>query len=163
MGMIACYTMINDSELEKLYNAKSEEILEQIENLTETHEILDIDKMWDGLHFLLTGVSASTPFEDDPISETIVGVVNLNEDDFIAYTRHEELTEINDTLDAIDFEKLRANFQPLQFKDAEIYPNIWEDTEKDQLFDELKNAFDNLRVFYKQAELENMNIVVSIY
>lgn len=163
MGMIACYTMINDSELEKLYSAKPEDMLEQIEGLMETHEVLDIDKMWDGLHFLLTGVSASTPFEDDAISEAIVGIANLNEEDFIAYTRHEELAEINDTLESIDFEKLRARFQPLQFQDAEIYPNIWEDNDKDQLFDELKEAFESLIMFYKQAELENMNIVVSIY
>lgn len=163
MGMIANYTMINDSELEKLYQAKPEEMRDHLNALSETHEVLDIDKMWDGLHFLLTGTSADTPIEDDLISEAILGVTNLSEEDFIAYIRHEELADINDMLDAIDFEKLRGNFQPLQFRDAEIYPSIWEDDNTDQLFDMLKDAFEQLVVFYRQAELENMNVVVGIY
>lgn len=163
MGMIACYTMINDADLAKLKSAEPEEMSDLLEEFNDTHEVLDIDKIWDGLHFLLTGESASNPIEGDPISEAIVGVSNLNEDDFIASTSHEELNDIVESLNAIDFAKLKTTFEPSAFDKAEIYPNIWIDNDKDKLFAELEEAFNDLLVFYKQTILERMNIVVSIY
>ena len=49
--------------------------LDDVEEAQENEnlEICDIDKMWDALHFLLTGKSASEPIEDNLISEAIVG------------------------------------------------------------------------------------------
>ena len=163
MGMIACYTMINDADLAKLKSTEPEDMFDLLEELNDTHEVLDIDKIWDGLHFLLTGESASSPIEGDPISEAIVGVSNLNEDDFIACTSHEELNDIVESLSAIDFPKLKTIFEPSAFNKAEIYPNIWISNDKDKLFAELEEAFNDLLVFYKQTILEKMNIVVSIY
>lgn len=163
MEIIACYTMVNDAELAKFSAVEPENMPDEIENISETHELLDIDKLWDGLHFLLTGSSSSDPIVEDPISEAIVGVTNLNEDDFIACIRYEELHDIVDALDSIDFPKLKAVFDPSAFNKAEVYPNIWADNKKDELFDRLEDAFNNLLLFYRQALLEKMNIIVSIY
>jgi hypothetical protein len=163
MGILACYTMLNDAELAKLTAAEPEDMSEILEGFNETHEILDIDKMWDGLHYLLTGESASTPLEDDPISEAIVGVSNLNEDDFIAYTPHEDLDILIEALSLIDFPKLIETFDPELFDKADIYPTIWRKEDKARLFNELQDTFNKLLIFYRQAAMEKMNIVVSIY
>ena len=62
MGLIANYQLVNDQELEKIMDPDldPEELLEDLEELAEEQEVfLDIDKMWDVLHFVLTGVSSS--------------------------------------------------------------------------------------------------------
>ena len=57
MGMIACYQCISEQQLNSLknFNGDSEELLEELEDWGEEPELLlDIDKMWDALHFVLT-------------------------------------------------------------------------------------------------------------
>ena len=74
MGMIANYQSTTDTELEKFMCLDDVEEAQENENL----ETCDIDKMWDALHFLLTGKSASEPIEDNLISEAIVGQFNIS-------------------------------------------------------------------------------------
>ena len=75
MGMIANYQSTTDTELEKFMCLDDVEEAQENENL----EICDIDKMWDALHFLLTGKSASEPIEDNLISEAIVGQFGIKQ------------------------------------------------------------------------------------
>ena len=79
MGMIANYQPTTDIELEKITCLDDVEELQESEDI----EICDIDKMWDALHFLLTGKSASEPIEDDLISEAIVGQFNISGEEII--------------------------------------------------------------------------------
>lgn len=71
-------------------------IITKIEQLMENRlcPVYEMEKCWDGLHFLLTGVSASQPIEDDPLSEAIVGVHVLDTEDFIAAIGSDELPRI---------------------------------------------------------------------
>lgn len=69
MGMIANYQAVSDMELEQGFDLDDVESLQEKEDA----EICDIDKMWDALHFLLTGKSAAEPLENNLISEAIVG------------------------------------------------------------------------------------------
>ena len=89
MGMIANYQPTTDIELEKITCLDDVEELQESEDI----EICDIDKMWDALHFLLTGKSASEPIEDDLISEAIVGQFNISEEDFISGTKADSQDE----------------------------------------------------------------------
>jgi len=90
MGMIANYQYINDEQLNSLKNSDSKEndVLAEVEELNEESEmLLDIDKMWDVLHFVLTGVSSCDPIENNPLSEAVVGVRALEGiEEFVAYT-----------------------------------------------------------------------------
>ena len=91
MGMIANYQSTTDTELEKFMCLDDVEEAQENENL----EICDIDKMWDALHFLLTGKSASEPIEDNLISEAIVGQFNISgEEIFISGTKTDRVKEI---------------------------------------------------------------------
>ena len=58
MGMHATYQYLSDKNLKELksYYGIEDKISEEIEDFHEEEELLlDIDKMWDVLHFMLTG------------------------------------------------------------------------------------------------------------
>ena len=77
MGMIANYRYINDQYLHQMksFNAEEDDQLEVVEE--EAELLLDIDKMWDVLHFVLTGVGTSNPSGNDPLSVAVLGVTPL--------------------------------------------------------------------------------------
>ncbi|VFS45539.1 Domain of uncharacterised function (DUF1877) [Budvicia aquatica] len=119
--------------------------------------------MWDGLHFVLTGISASTPLEENPLSDAIVGIHVMDEDNFIAAIGNNELDEIISALKAVKVEKLREAFDPARLTQAEIYPDIWRPQDKESLFIELEQALQQLISFYKNTLDGDRHIVVSIY
>lgn len=156
-----------DAELiNKMKGMASEEIFEFVEELEDEGELLvaDIEKMWDGLHFLLTGVSASEPIENDLISEAIVGECAFDgEDDYIAYIYPDRLKKIYNALQEVDIDRLKEKFSPEEFAEKEIYPNIWVKDDKEELFEELLEAFECIKAFYGELVSGNKGVIVSIY
>ena len=96
--MIANYQSTTDIELEKFMCLDDVEDAQENENL----EICDIDKMWDALHFLLTGKSASEAIEDNLISEAIVGQFNISGEESKHGFSKEELLELLPELAKLD-------------------------------------------------------------
>ncbi|WP_249962525.1 DUF1877 family protein [Histophilus somni] len=77
MGMRANYQYLSNENLRELksFNEENDEIFEELEDGNEEAKILlDLDKMWDALHFVLTGVNSLEPIENNPLSEAVVGV-----------------------------------------------------------------------------------------
>ena len=73
MGLIANYSCLSDVNLKELkaMGSEEEEILESVEEWNDDDELLlDIDKMWDVLHFVLTGVRLSLMAYSEAISKT---------------------------------------------------------------------------------------------
>ena len=159
MGMIANYQSTTDTELEKFMCLDDVEEAQENENL----EICDIDKMWDALHFLLTGKSASEPIEDDLISEAIVGQFNISEEDFISGTKADRVKEIARALQEIDFETYLDKFDMSAFRQNDIYPDIWEYEEADKIKDDLRSSFESLKKFYEKMAEQERAVLVSIY
>jgi hypothetical protein len=170
--MIAAYMMVDDPTLQTLTalsgEALSQKVLELEDEIDESaadtayHET---DKLWDALHFFLTGASATTPIENNPLSEAIVGVTNFSEDetaDFIAYIKHTDLKRIITALDEFKFETQVSYFDLTSLKEKKIFPNgIWE-MDKTQLITELRDARQSLIDFYKNALAKKLHVVVSI-
>lgn len=120
--------------------------------------------MWDGLHFLLTGVSASTPIENDLLSEAIMGENSFsNEYEYIAYICPDRLKEISKALQKVSVCRLKEKFYPEEFAKKEIYPNIWSDDDKDELFEELIESFECIMKFYNELVSRDKGVIVSIY
>lgn len=163
MGMIANYQSVTDMELEEIT------CLDDVEELQENEdaEICDIDKMWDALHFLLTGKAASEPIEDDLISEAILGQFSISEEDmedFITGISSERVQEIANALQEIDFDTYMDKFDIHIFAQNEIYPDIWEyEDEEAMLRDDLKSSFEVLKEFYEQMAEQESAVLVSIY
>ena len=168
MGMIANYQYINDEQLNCLKNFDSErnDVLDEVEEWNEESEmLLDIDKMWDVLHFVLTGVSSCDPIENNPLSEAVVGVRPLEgQDGFIAYTEKERVAEILAALEAFDMEQAMATFSMDACKKAELYPDIWEyDDEEELVKEEISDYFQNMKDFYREVLEANGHVMVTIY
>lgn len=167
MGLIANYMMIDESDLHEMMNLSSEERIEKIEELDEAgNEVYDMDKMWDGLHFLLTGVSASKPIDGNPLSEAVIGECvfdEVDEDaDFISYINSDNLSSVIFAMEQANFEHLKQCFEPKLFNENNIYPDIWND-DKNEILEELSESFYDLLSFYKRAKKFAKYIVVSIY
>ena len=167
MGMIACLQMVDNQCINQLLEKDADELFEEIEEMQEADDsVLDLDKMWDGLHFVLTGVTACEPIEGNPLSESIVGKSKFIDDDdtdFIAYSFSENLVDILDALRDFDIDKAIDGFQPKDFRRNNIYPDIWLDEDKEGLQKELRASFFELKSFYEKAVEYKKGIVVSIY
>ena len=162
MGMIANYQSTTDTELEKFMCLDDVEEAQENENL----EICDIDKMWDALHFLLTGKSASEPIEDNLISEAIVGQFNISGEEieeFISGTKTDRVKEIAKALQELNFETYIDKFDMSAFSQNDIYPDIWEYEEADKIKDDLRSSFESLKKFYEKMAEQERAVLVSIY
>ena len=77
MGMIANYQYLSDNELNQIkrYSCQEEDLLDLVEDYPEGNDtLIDIDKMWDALLFVMTGFSSSEFMDDDPLREAVLGV-----------------------------------------------------------------------------------------
>ena len=125
MGMRANYQCITDRELEK-FTDSGDDFFEFVEELQENEECIlcDIDKLWDVLHFVLTGVSASEPIEGNLLSEAVVGEHPADCEDFISYTDKRRVKAIAEKLNTTDIAALTKNFSMEVCKKHELYPAI---------------------------------------
>lgn len=168
MGMLACYMETNNETIKRWKMESSEEIFEEIEELEEEGEVevCELDKLWDGLHFLMTGASATAPPENCLLSEAVVGTTVFSDDEsglFISYVTEERVQEVAASMNGFDIEKALAGFLPHRFSENDIYPDIWDNEDADGLREELSEAFHDLKEFYAKMEQENKGVIVSIY
>lgn len=167
MGMIANYQQSTDQELERL--KCSVDLFEEVETLQENEalELCDIDKMWDALHFLLTGRSAAEPVENNLISEAITGQFCLSEESeegFATGTHAGRVKEIAEALRKVNIESHIETFCMDDFAKNDIYPSIWEyEEETDEIKEDLKATFESLKDFYGRMAEKECAVLVSIY
>ena len=168
MGIIANYQYLSDNNLQELksFYAEEDDIFEEVEDWNDEAEILlDIDKMWDALHFVLTGVSCIEPIKNNPLSEAVVGVFSIDGiEEYISYIEKSRIKDIVFALDNFDIEKALKTFSMKECKEAELYPDIWDyEEETDEIKEEIMGYFQNMKDFYKQVLEEDGNVLVTIY
>ena len=168
MGIIANYQYLSDANLQELksFYAEEDDIFEEVEDWNDEAEILlDIDKMWDALHFVLTGVSCSEPIENNALSEAVVGVFLIDGiEEYISYIEKSRIKDIVFALDNFDIEKALKIFSMKECKEAELYPDIWDyEEETDEIKEEIMDYFQDMKDFYKQVLEEDGNVLVTIY
>ena len=168
MGIIANYQYLSDNNLQELksFYAEEDDIFEEVEDWNDEAEILlDIDKMWDALHFVLTGVSCSEPIKNNPLSEAVVGVFSIDGiEEYISYIEKSRIKDIVFAFDNFDIEKALKTFSMKECKEAELYPNIWDyEEETDEIKEEIMDYFQDMKDFYKQVLEEDGNVLVTIY
>ena len=163
MGMIANYRYINDQYLHQMKNFNAEED-DQFEIVEEEELLLDIDKMWDVLHFVFTGVDSSNSSRNDPLSVAVLGVTPLeNVAEYIAYTEKTKIAEICSALENFDMEEAMAHFSMQACKKADLYPDIWDyDDEEEEIKEEICDYFQAMKEFYQKILELNGNVMVTI-
>ena len=167
MGMIANYQYLPDNELEQIKGLSNQEddLLDFAEDSADTHDILiDIDKMWDALLFVMTGFSSSEFLDDNPLREAVLGVTSLEDvSDYIAYTEKSRIAAISQALESFDIDRAMADFSMEACKKADLYPNIWDYLEEEEeIKDEIRISFVNMKEFYKKILELNGNVLVTI-
>ena len=169
MGIIANYQYLSDANLQELksFYAEEDDIFEEVEDWNDEAEILlDIDKMWDVLHFVLTGVSTDEPQAENPLSEAILGVLPAEDlDDYVAVTEKDRVAEILSALKSFDMEEALGKFDMEACKEAGLYPNIWDKDDEDladDLLEEIEDCYEGLITFYTRVLEAEGNVVVTI-
>ena len=167
MGIIANYQYLSDRNLKEMrlfYNEAVEDIDDIKDGNDEIEIQLDMDKMWDALHFVLTGVGKYEALENNHLSEAVFGVNSIkNSQEYIAYTQKSKVKDIVLALEDFDIEKAFENLSMSRFKKANIYPNIWDyEEDADKIREELMTYFQRLRDFYKKILEVNGNVVIII-
>ena len=167
MGIIANYKYLSDknlNELKDFYTENTESITDIEENNNDLEILLDLDKMWDALHFVLTGASTSEPIKDNRLSEAVLGISPIEEvEEYVAYTEKSRIKDIVLVLDNFDIEKAMESFSMEKCKKANIYPNIWDyEEESEEIEEELMDYFQNMKDFYKKILEAKGNVLVTI-
>ena len=167
MGMIANYQYLSDNELSQIkrYSCQEEDLLDLGEDYPEGNDtLIDIDKMWDALLFVMTGFSSSEFMDDSPLREAVLGVTPLeNVSEYIAYTEHSKIAEIVQALENFDMDRALADFSMEACKNADLYPDIWDYLdEEEEIKDDIRTCFVKMKNFYKNILTLKRNVLVTI-
>ncbi|MDF8263283.1 YfbM family protein [Luteipulveratus flavus] len=159
MGMIWEGRAVSAAELARLRT--SPEYLWQLrESGGEPPAVVDLDKAWHALHWLLAGDDAPT---DDVLADAIMGGVGVGEDTGYGPARvleADRVAEVAAALAPIDVPWLRARYDPQRLSEAEIYPDIWDE---DDVFEEyLAFHFTLLKALYAHAAERRCAVVQAI-
>jgi len=131
---------------------------------TQARGEIDLDKAWQGLHFLFTGTASDG---DEPGCFLLRGGVDLGEDeignDMPRVISAEQVRQFAAFLSALSATELQRRFDPDRMMELEIYPEIWDrDPSKDDTLQYLLDNVANLRKFLAQVVERKLGLVVSI-
>src|SRR5688572_17439045 len=125
----------------------------------QTTPVLDLDKTWHGLHYLLTGSAwegeGPTAFLVEGGELMGVGVRSAR----VFWPN--EVEAIHSALAAVTPDELRRRFDPQAMMREEVYPQIWDrDPKQDDTLGELVLYFAKLKEFVANAHAQARCIVV---
>ena len=166
MGMIGNYLRVTKDELEN-YLADSSLLEDRVYD-DENHNdinLIDVDKSWEGLFFLLTGKSLATAEEaSTPLLWTLTPPQEIDTDQDMGYgpatyTTIEQTKEVNDALNKISVDELRNKYNGKLMKEMGIYPEIWDNNES---LEYLIEHFNTVKEFYNKAAAGNQAVIIFI-
>lgn len=159
MSMIGNFLALTQSELDALY-ANPESVPSVIYD-TRASEIVDVDKAWHGIHFILTGEQYGG---EGYLAHVIMGGVPIGEED-VGYgpargMSASEVKEVASAIRQVSETDFRAKFDPAALSSADIYPQIWD--EGDDALDYVAENFLETKRFYQTAAEQGLAVVLFI-
>lgn len=166
MGMIGNYLRVTKDELENYISDSSllEDRFYNEENQNDKN-LIDIDKSWEGLFFLLTSKSLATAEEaSPPLAWTLTPPQEIDPDQDMGYgpatyTTIEQTKEVNQALNKISVDELRNKYNGTLMMEMGIYPEIWDENES---LEYLIEDFNKVKDFYDKATAENQAVIFFI-
>lgn len=160
MSMIGNILQVTTSELD-IY-LKDSTLLEKriFDSESEDQNLIDIEKAWHGLVFLLTGK------DWDESNESLARVLFSGqlideEQDFgygpAHYLTPDQVINLNEQISKLVVGDLKQKFDPKKMIELEIYPLIWD--EGDNAFDYLSEYFEILKKTYSEAAMKRNAII----
>lgn len=127
------------------------------------NNLIDIDKAWEGIFFLLTGESIGTYDQAlPPLSWLLVGPNDIDRNQDMGYgpatyTDIEQTRQIDLALQEISAAELTQRFDSITMLEKDIYPTIWDD---ENALDYLLQYFEDLKAFYHMAALQHEAVIL---
>lgn len=144
-------------DLIALPSNKIDDYLNDEEFESDDYPKCSLDKMWHGLNFILNSI------QNDEINHKVLEYVIFGEDclnpevaedgDFPTnYNKAQTVKQLAVELQKINFTQVIDKVDFNDLSKAEIYPNVWDDdSEIDDIKEELQDYFANLLKFYQIA------------
>ncbi len=151
MSMIANLLRVTKSELEE-YLKDSALLEDKIYGEEQDNEnLVDIDKSWEGILFLLTGQNLATA--EHNLARVLFSGQLIDEEQDLGYgSAHyltpEQVAELNSELSVITTADLKQKFSPEKMNELEVYPKIWEEG---NAFDYLAEGFQTVQKVFSDA------------
>lgn len=153
MGIVGCFAAVNPAQLDALRKDPSglEGFLYPEDDEGEPEHQLDVDKAWNGIHYLLTGTSNEG---EGPLALAIKGGQEIGDDMGYGPARFllpEEVQAVAQALERLTLEQLKKGFKPDAMTTGGVYPeNIWTE-EGEEALDYLLEHYQALVDFYRDA------------
>ena len=122
----------------------------------------DVDKAWQGIHFLLT----DSDWEGDgPLAFILHGGREISEDLGYGFPHgfvSSEVRVINEALSAVEASALYERADLSKFTEHEIYPEIWTKEPKEQCIGYVTDYFKELKKFVANSALSGRALIAYI-
>jgi hypothetical protein len=152
MSMIANLLRVTKADLDAYLNDSS--LLEEsvYNDEVDNPNLVDLDKSWDGILFLLTGQNVANT--EHPLAKVLFSGQLIDEEQDLGYgpahyLTPEQVVELNAQIANISIADLKQKYDPKKMNEIEVYPSIWD--EGDEAFDYLAQYFKDLQQVYADA------------
>lgn len=166
MGMIGVLIRVSPEKLESFMEDSSRlEDLIYGEDLYESDSCLDLDKNWEGIHFILSGESmAEMKGEPNKLSRAFFSNQLVDGAQDLGYgpahfLTEEQVKETFEELKEIDIAHLKENLKGSDLTQKGIYPSVWDEPEAIAW---LIDSFTDFKEFYAKADMHNQAIVTYV-
>lgn len=160
---IACYFVATDKATIKRLIENPDELEDFLFPEDEENEpanLIDVDKAWHGIHYLLTG---KTEGGEEPWSSVIFGGEEVGDDIGYGPVRvlgPSEVQKISAALNSLTIETISSRFNAEQMEKDEVYPDgLWVGEGQGALEYVLDN-YQNLVTFYANASVSGNGILL---
>lgn len=130
MSMIGNLLRVTGAELDEYL--KDSSLLEDkiYDDEMENDRLVDIDKSWDGIIFLLTGQISATAKHH--LASVLFSGQLIDEEQNLGYgpahyLTPEQVAGLNNEISTITIADLRQKFNPGKMNELEVYPTIWDE------------------------------------
>ena len=163
MSMIGNLLRVKNTELEAYL--KDSSLLENriYSDVGEDSNLLDIDKAWEGIVFLLTGQCLAEA--DHPLLAVLFSGQMVDDDQDLGYgpahyLRPEQVVDLNNQIAIITVADLKQRYDAARMMELGVYPEIWE--EDDEAFDYVAGYFTNVQQLYSDAARNHEAIITFV-
>ncbi len=127
---------------------------------SEPEQLFDVGRAWHAVHMLLNGSpwGGSGPAFDAVLGGTVLGDPSTYEP--VRALLPERVSAVAVLLTSLPPEDLRTRFTHRAFRQAEVYPDVWD--QADVLTTFVLPAYERLRAFYAQAAADRDAVLLQL-
>jgi hypothetical protein len=162
MGMVACFAAVNLETLNKLKEnpVEIEEYLYPEDGEEEPPNYIDVDKAWNGIHYMLTGTADGG---SEPLSLVVLGGEEIGADLGYGPARFltpQQVQAISAALTALGEEEFQKRFAPKEMEAANVYPEIIWVRDGQEALDYVMENYRPLVIFYSEAAARGDGVIL---